>query len=316
MERWLNQGDVIAVLYGGQSSERDVSLQTGEAVHKALVARGYDARFVDQDEGVAEALNAMKPKLVWNALHGTYGEDGAIQGLLEILGIPYTGSDVTASAIAMSKVHSKRIFQAQGIPTPKYRVLSRDEILADEDAQPPFECPVVVKPDGEGSSVGVSVVKTADDYAEALRRAAGYAKQVVVERFIPGKEVMVGLLSGKVLGTVEVRPKRGFYDYDAKYVTHDTEYLCPAPIDTREAEQCCQVALDAFRCLGCAGHARVDLRLSPEGGVYILEINTLPGMTDTSLLPMIAKEAGLSFEDLTEQIALDARCYKTRGLTR
>jgi D-alanine-D-alanine ligase len=297
----------VAVLYGGRSSEREVSLRSGAAIHKALVARGYDAELLDVGLDVAERLRAMKAEVAFIGLHGRWGEDGCIQGLLESMAIPYTGSGVLASALGMDKVASKQAFLARGIPTAEYRVLTRDEARKASAAELPFGLPAVVKPNAEGSSVGVHIVKTADEYTAACADAAQYRGDVLVERFVKGREIQCAVLDDEALGSIEVRPAREFYDYIAKYNSGGTtQYLFPAPIPPAAEARVREVTLAAHRALGCAGATRTDLILAEDGSVTVLEVNTLPGMTETSLLPKIAAGRGLSFEDLCERILAGA----------
>src|SRR5687767_7790740 len=240
----------IAVLMGGISAERDVSLNTGKGVHEALRSKGYDAVAVEWREGkdlVAE-LRAVKPEAVWIALHGTWGEDGCVQGLLECLRIPYTGSGVTASAIAMDKVLSKRIFDDHGIPTPEWRVLgAADSPVSHAGAVGGVPC--VVKPSREGSTVGVTIVKRSEQLEEAVALARQCHGETLFERFIAGRELSVGILGEQVLGTVEIRTKAAYYDYEAKYERSDNEYLVPAPVDPKVDDEVRTAALRAYRAL-------------------------------------------------------------------
>ena len=295
----------IAVVMGGLSAEREVSLNTGAGVVAALLEKGHDAVAVDWAPGTSlpKLLDAVGAEVVWNALNGTYGEDGAVQGLCACMGIKCTGSGILASALAMDKVASKRIFESHGVPTPRWRLLHAHEDVA---ALHDFGFPMVVKPGNEGSSVGVSIV----DDAAALPAAVDLARQhhgpVLVEEYIAGTEVFVGILDDRVLGSVEVRPAGRFYDYDAKYKRNDTKYLLPPEIAPDVLARCEAHALEAYRALGCAGHARPDLRIDRAGGVFVLEVNTLPGLTKTSLLPKIAAKAGISYAELCERILASA----------
>ncbi len=292
----------IGVLLGWLSAEREVSLNTGRGVHRALVEKGYDAVAIDWSRGrdLTELLRAERVELVWNALHGTYGEDGAVQGLLECLGIPYTGSGITASAVAMDKIVSKRLFDHAGIPTPEWRLLQPG------DPMPDLGWPCVVKPSREGSTVGVTIVKDASGFDDAVALARRCHGETLVERFVAGREASVGILDGEVLGTVEIRPRRAFYDYEAKYQSGDTEYLVPPSFGPEVGGPCQDAARRAYLALGCAGHARVDARIDDEGRSFILEVNTLPGMTGTSLLPKIAAHRGMDYATLVEKILLSA----------
>jgi D-alanine-D-alanine ligase len=304
MSQW--KGKRIGVVMGGLSSERDVSLNTGRGVAKALRDRGHDVVDIDWREGTSlpALLADARVEVVWNALHGTFGEDGAVQGLLACLGIPGTGSGILASALAMDKVASKRLFESHRVPTPTWRVFDpawkTPEAVAAAVASWPV--PIVVKPAREGSSVGVSIVRDHGGVAAAVALARSHRGPTIIEHFIAGKELHVGVLDGAVLGSVEVRPSSEFYDYAAKYQRGDTQYLVPAPLPADVAERAHAVALEAYRALGCSGHGRVDLRLAEDGKPFVLEVNTLPGMTGTSLLPKIAAHAGIDYASLCERI--------------
>ena len=297
----------IGVLMGGLSAERDVSLHTGAGVHQALLAKGYDAVALDWSSGrdLTSLLRDNRVQVAWIALHGTHGEDGCVQGLLECLKIPYTGSGVTASAVAMDKVLSKRLFDGSGLPTPKWCVLAPGGDAAKEASQ--FGWPVVVKPSCEGSTVGITIATDEATLVKAVELALSCHGETLLERFVAGRELSVGILDDAVLGTVEIRPRAAFYDYEAKYLRHDTEYLVPAPLSEKVDHEAREVALAAYRALGCQAHARVDLRLDDENKVWVLEVNSLPGMTGTSLLPKIAKHAGLDYASLVERILRSAR---------
>lgn len=291
----------IGVLMGGLSSEREVSLRTGAAVAKALREGGYTVVELDVGKDVATRLTAEKIDVAFIALHGRYGEDGSIQGLLESLFIPYTGSGVLASAVGMEKVFTKQVFVAHGLPTPPSKAYAT---AAQALASPPdFPLPWVVKPSREGSSVGIHICKTKDAYAPAVEDAAKYAGLILVEQFIKGREVQGAVLDDEALGVIEIVPAREFYDYQAKYgAGSGTQYLFPAPIPPEAYEKVNQVCLAAHRALGCSGASRSDVILAPDGQVYLLELNTLPGMTATSLLPKIAQGRGISFLNLCERL--------------
>jgi D-alanine-D-alanine ligase len=292
----------IGVLMGGPSAERDVSLKTGAAVLAALKRKGYDAVAIDVDATVPERLERERVQLAFIALHGRLGEDGAIQGLLEVLGIPYTGSGVLASALGMDKVVSRRLFEAAGLPVPRYLLVTRTASIP----LLPFPFPVVVKPNGEGSSVGVSIVSQASALPAALDQAFGYDRRVLIEAYIAGKEIQVGILGERALGAIEIRPKTAFYDYVAKYTPGMSEHLFPAPLSAEVTRRTLEVALAAFRALGCEGYGRVDFLVDEAGTPYVLEVNTLPGLTETSLLPDIARGVGIAFDDLVEAIVTAA----------
>ncbi len=288
----------VGVLMGGRSSEREISLRTGRAVADALEARGHLVIRVDLDQRRwSSVLADARIDVAWIALHGTLGEDGCIQGLLEIEGIPYTGSGVLASALAMDKVMSKRVFESNRIPTPAWRIVTEP---ADALA---VGLPVVVKPSEEGSSVGVTRVLEERDLGAAIDVARRLHGVVLAERMIAGNDFSVGILGETVLGTVEIRPKNAFYDYEAKYERKDTEYLCPAPLPPEIDRAMRDASLAAHRALGCKGYSRVDAIVTPDHQeMAILEVNTLPGMTATSLLPKMAAAAGLSYGELCERI--------------
>lgn len=301
------RGKKIGVLMGGLSAEREVSLRTGEAICAALVERGYDAAPVFVDRDLDLVLRQSRIDVAFLALHGRYGEDGCVQGLLEVLGIPYTGSDVLASALAMNKVKAKEIFRLRNLPTPPYYVLTKAQAEAVADEHAGFGFPAVVKPCGEGSSVGVSVVQDASELEAAVEEALTFDDEVLIERFIEGKEISVAILDDRPLGAIEIAPRQGFYDYGAKYTAGRTEYVMPARLGPERYRGVLQQALLAHRALGCAGATRVDLIVSDRGNEYLLEVNTIPGMTPTSLLPKIAHHAGLDFADLVEDILGGAR---------
>jgi D-alanine-D-alanine ligase len=296
----------IGVLMGGLSAERDVSIRSGEAIVAALTDRGYDAwpLFVDRD--VDLVLRQSRIDVAFLALHGRYGEDGCIQGLLELLGIPYTGSGVLASALAMNKVRAKEIFRLNNLPTaPGYVVSDSCEDLLELHGS--FGFPVVVKPAGEGSSLGIRIARDELELESAVEQALRFDDDVLVERFIEGKEVSVGILDGKPLGAVEIVPKRGFFDFHNKYTSGRTEYHLPARLSPERYRSALRLATLAHDALGCEGATRVDLIVSERGNEVVLELNSLPGMTPTSLLPKIAHSAGLSFEDLVEETLKSAR---------
>ncbi|MFC1769846.1 D-alanine--D-alanine ligase [Nitrospirota bacterium] len=287
----------IGVLLGGTSAEREVSLKSGVAVSKALVTLGYDVLDIDVDRNVARAILDSEIDLAFIALHGGTGEDGSIQGMLEVMGIPYTGSGVMASAIAMDKVISKHIFKSAGLSVPEF------EVLTQENDDTSFELPVVVKPSKEGSSIGVSIVRTEEEFRVALKNALAYEGPALIERYIKGKEVQIAVLGDRALGGVEVRPTNEFYDFEAKYTAGKTEYILPPEIDDDTYGMSMDCGLAAHNALGCSGATRVDLLIDEVGGeIFVLEVNTIPGMTETSLLPKIAQMAGFDFPALIESI--------------
>lgn len=293
----------VGVLLGGPSAERDVSLVSGRAVARALRRMGYEVKALDATRNLPALLRKHRVQVAFNALHGKVGEDGCVQGLLEVMGIPYTGSGVTTSALCMDKVLAKQVFVQNRIPTPPYRVVRHESRLEEL----PLALPLVVKPRAEGSAIGVSIVRRTKDLAAAVRAAQRYDDDVLVEKYIPGKEVTVGLLNGIALGVTEIRPEKGFYDYAAKYTAGLARHVYPAPLSKALYNRAKAVAARACVLLGCEGTPRVDLRITPEGRLYVLEINTLPGMTPLSLLPEIAQGEGIDFAGLVERILDGAR---------
>jgi D-alanine-D-alanine ligase len=309
----------IGVLMGGQSSERDVSLRTGAAVHRALCRRGYDAVTIDVGPTLSRDLRDQKVAIAFLALHGPGGEDGSMQGFLETLGIPYTGSGIQASAVGMHKVTTKTILAAHGIPVPPGTVIKRGEKISGAQMLrvTKLRWPVVVKPASEGSTIGVTIVRKPSQWTEALALAHKYDRDAMAEAYIPGHEVTVSLLGRQdeaplVLPAVEIVAPGGFYDFAAKYEKGKTQYLCPAPLSASVTREIRALALRTYEVLGCAGAARVDFRITPRGRPYVLEINTVPGMTETSLLPMAAAQAGIGYEELTERI-LESAVARIKG---
>jgi len=304
----------IGVIMGGSSSERDVSLRSGAAVAEALTARGHEViRFLLGETFGPEILTTlMRARLdaAFLALHGRLGEDGCVQGLLEIAQIPYTGSGVLASALAMDKLKSKELFRLHNVPTPPYYTLEAKDLCDLEAIHGSFGYPVMVKPRGEGSSLGVSKANDATELSRAVTHALELDDVVLVERFVSGIEVDVGVLDGRVLGAIEIAPKKGFYDYEAKYTPGMTDYYLPARLSPARLSGVQNLALRAARALGTTGAVRVDLLVTPGENEYVLEVNTLPGMTQTSLLPKIAASAGYDFGDLCETILAGARLHQ------
>lgn len=332
----------IAVLMGGESAERDVSLATGAGVIAGLREAGHEAIGVDTALGAGQLSDPEAKKtplikekppdskelsiyrgettiqtvsspdlrqvnLVFIALHGGVGENGTIQALLDLLKIPYTGSGVAASAIAMDKLAAKKVISASGIQTPGW-IVRDSESLTDENeliraVKEGVGFPVVVKPNDQGSSVGLDIVQSPDKLFEKARLAAEYSDRVLFERFIPGRELTVSILGDEVLPVAEVKPIDGFYDYHHKYTPGLTDKIVPAPITEEETKNIQKLGLSAFKVLGCRGYARIDFRMSSEGEFYFLEANTLPGMTQTSLVPKAAKAAGIDFPELLNRIA-------------
>ena len=290
----------VAVLLGGKSAEREISLLSGNGVLKALRAKGVDAHPFDPAQRDLFDLKREGFARCFIALHGRGGEDGSLQGVLEFLGIPYTGSGVLASALAMDKVRTKKLWSAEGLPTAPHAVLTRDSDL--KAVAKKLGLPLFVKPSSEGSSVGMTKVKRAADLDEAFAAAVNYDPVVIAEKFIDGPELTAGILGSRVLPLIRIETPREFYDYQAKYFTDDTRYLIPSGLATKKEAQLQALCLDAFRALGCRGWGRVDLMLDRRGRPFLLEINTAPGMTGHSLVPMAAKAVGLGYEDLCVKI--------------
>lgn len=303
----------VGVLYGGRSAEREVSLMSGAGVLAALQSKGVDAHGFDPAARNIAELAAEKFERVFIALHGRYGEDGTLQGMLEQLGIPYTGSGVMASSIGMDKVMTKRVWLSHGLPTPRFLVLdsqsTSDEELNNVPAQ--LGLPLMLKAPHEGSSIGISKVTSASDMQSGFAFCAKYDEVVLAEEFIRGRELTVPVLGSgrdaRALPVVEIRAPEGNYDYQNKYFSDDTQYLCPAPLDEALTKRIQTIAVNAFNALGCSGWARVDFLLrATDSEPFLLEINTSPGMTGHSLVPMAAKAAGVSYEDLCVEILRSA----------
>jgi len=290
----------IGVLMGGLSAEREVSLKSGAAVHKALLAQGYNAVALDVGRDLAARLAEEGIEVAFICLHGRYGEDGAVQGLLELTGIPYTGSGVLASALAMDKVFAKKIFAASGLTITPYVVFKAGEAV--DASALPFALPLVVKPSREGSSVGVSIVKTVTELPQALENAFRYDSEVLVEKYVKGREIQVGIVAEKGIGAIEIVPKNEFYDFEAKYTDGMATHIMPAALPQDQYAALLQLGERAHAALGCSGYSRVDFIVTEDKEAYLLEVNTLPGMTDLSLLPEIAQHAGVGFAELVERI--------------
>ena len=309
----------VAVLLGGNSAEREISLMSGQGVLDALRSRGVDAHPFDPAQRELGELRRDGFTCCFIALHGRYGEDGTVQGALELLGIPYTGSGVMASSIAMDKVMTKRLWLAQGLPTPDYVVLSSPH--QEGSAQLASLCqstsdrlglPLIVKPPHEGSSIGVSKVAVAADLPQALRLSAGYEPEVLCEAFVDGEELTCALLgtgaAARALPLVRIQAPQGAYDYQNKYFTDLVKYQCPSGLPAQEEAEITRIALAAYRALGCRGWARADLMLrASDRRVFLLEMNTAPGMTSHSLVPMSARAAGLDYPDLCLEVLRQAR---------
>ncbi|SEA22740.1 D-alanine--D-alanine ligase [Desulfuromusa kysingii] len=294
----------IGVLLGGLSAEREISLKTGNASLSALQQLGYDVVAIDVNKGLPQQLLQAGIEVAFIALHGRFGEDGRVQGLLEMMQIPYTGSGVMASSIAIDKVMTKQIFSYHQLPTPRFDFMrpgdsTKDLLLRCQDL------PVVVKPSREGSTIGITIVKNQTELAAGIQRAADLDGTVLVEEYIDGIELTVSVLNGEAFPVIQIVPRSGFYDYQSKYTTGATKYLIPAPISPALYKLVQQAAVKACHVLGCRGAARVDF-MCREDDFQCIEVNTIPGMTATSLLPQAAKVAGIDFPQLVEMILLDA----------
>ena len=320
----------VALLMGGRSSEREISLRTGRGIAQALRNLGHEVLAVDAANGrllpageeekaalpeeavrhlpaaatgaIAQAEAVNEADVVFVALHGGAGEDGTVQALLELAGKPYTGSGVLASALAMDKAMAKRIFEHEGLATPKWVLARAGAEMPTVNATALGGYPLVVKPNTEGSTVGLTIVTRPADLPEALRLAARYGPEVMIEQFIPGRELTVAVLGDEALPVVEIRPHGGHYDYESKYTAGMTDYFCPADLPEPLAARIREMGARAARVLGCRGVVRADIRLSPQNEPYLLEVNTIPGMTPTSLVPMAAKAAGMSYDDLVARM--------------
>lgn len=290
----------VAVLMGGWSAEREVSLNSGQAVLAALKKQGVDAHGIDVDRQVCQELIAGGYDRVFNILHGRGGEDGEIQGMLDILRIPYTGTGVLGSALAMDKLLTKQLWHGIGLPTPEYRVLASEQdcLQALED----MGLPLMVKPSLEGSSIGMSKVVDAKNMVQAWKKALVCGSSVIAEKFIQGKEYTAGVIDNRVLPMIRLETARDFYDYQAKYQDEDTQYHCPCGLTPELEQQLAVLALRAFDAVQGKGWGRVDFMLDEFENPWLIEVNTVPGMTDHSLVPMAAKQAGLSFEQLVMDI--------------
>ncbi len=300
----------VALLLGGISAEREVSLKSGATVLAALQARGVDAHAIDVGAEVMQQLQAGGFDRCFIMLHGRGGEDGTMQGALELLGLPYTGSGVLASSLGMDKWRSKLLWQSLGLPVPACVVLDGKSDFAAVEQQ--LGLPLFVKPAREGSSVGISKVTKPGELAAAYAKAVEHDSLVLAEQYLGGGEYTVAILDGQPLPVVKIVPKAEFYDYEAKYLVDDTEYQCPADLTAEQTETMQQLALKAFDALGCRGWGRIDVLLDDAGKAYLLEANTLPGMTDHSLVPMAARAAGMTIEDLVWRI-LEGSMVKANG---
>ena len=301
----------VAVLYGGVSAEREVSLNSGKGVAAALYERGFEVRLIDVGRDVGQLVSELTPppEVVFNALHGQFGEDGRVQGVLDLLGIKYTHSGVLASALAMDKAMARKAFAAAGIPVCEGMVVSREAMLANVD---PMPRPYVVKPIAEGSSVGVRIVQAGDTDAPFDAEGWTFGDHALVERFIPGRELTVTVMGERALAVTEIRTTQGFYDYRNKYTAGQSEHVLPAPVPDEVYQRCLDLSVQAHAALGCRGVSRADFRYDDTPGgtgeLILLEVNTQPGMTELSLVPEQAQYVGISFGELVEWCVEEAAC--------
>lgn len=299
----------VAVLYGGKSAEREVSLKSGAAVIEALTSAGVDVVAIDVGDDLLERLQSEKIDRAFIILHGRGGEDGSMQGLLECLGIPYTGSGILASALAMDKLRTKQVWQSLGIPTPRHAVLASEQDCVAASAELGF--PLIVKPAHEGSSIGMAKVNSEQELVAAWKDAARYDAQVLVEQWIHGPEFTIAVLRGQVLPPIALGTPHVFYDYDAKYIANDTQYRIPCGLDSVKEQELIDLTARACDAIGIEGWGRLDVMQDEQGRFWLLEVNTAPGMTDHSLVPMAARAAGLDFQQLVLAILADS--VATRG---
>lgn len=296
----------IGVLMGGPSTEREISLKSGKAVYEALTGQGLDTVAIDiKTDSVDENTRLLKSHnlaCAFIALHGRFGEDGRIQELLEQLGITYTGSGILASWLAMDKIASRRIFEIYGLAVPRYKVINKSFYSPNWQVNRALKMPLVVKPATHGSSIGLSLVTQEKELDKAIETALGFDENILIEEYIPGREITVGILAEKALPVVEIMPTCKFFDYQAKYSAGLTDYRVPADIEEEVLKRVNQAALKAHKFLNCAGCSRVDIILSPDNIPYILEVNTIPGLTETSLLPKAARAGGIEFGQLCRKL--------------
>ena len=298
MDREVLKAQRVGVLMGGISSERDISFKSGKAVIQGLKRRGYNVTAIDVDPDLAIKLKRKHIGAAFIALHGRWGEDGSVQGLLEIMGIPYTGSGVLGSAMAMDKVVMKMMFESMGIPSPAYT-------QAEDGGTVHFPLPFVVKPANEGSTIGISIVKKQKEVMAAIKKARMFDKKVMVEKYIEGDEITVGIVNGEALPVVQVKPSSGFYDFEAKYTKGMTEYIVPAKIDKTIAKKAGDIAMEVYKAFELTGCVRIDM-LVDDDLPKVIDINTSPGMTETSLVPKAWESLGRTFDELVEAILMEA----------
>jgi len=300
----------IGVLMGGLSAEREISHESGNAILYALKEKGYNTCSINVDRDVAQRIAEERIDVAFIALHGRWGEDGTVQGMLEIMGIPYTGSGVLASALAMNKAMTKKVLCFHTLPTPDFQVFNKEGISEGRvEEKIRLKFPVVVKPVSEGSTIGISLVKNREGLADAAKEAFTYTDQIIIEEFVHGSEVTLGILNGRPLPVIEIVPKDGFYDYKSKYTPGETEYIIPARLTNSRLSEVTDVGLRVYEAIGCHGAARVDMIMGSKGKINILEINTVPGMTAISLIPKAAGYSGLSFDDLVEEMLKSAKLH-------
>lgn len=298
MDREVLKAQRVGVLMGGISSERDISFKSGKAVIQGLKRRGYNVTAIDVDPDLAIKLKRKHIGAAFIALHGRWGEDGSVQGLLEIMGIPYTGSGVLGSAMAMDKVVMKMMFESMGIPSPAYT-------QAEDGGTVHFPLPFIVKPANEGSTIGISIVKKQKEVMAAIKKARMFDKKVMIEKYIEGDEITVGIVNGEALPVVQVKPSSGFYDFEAKYTKGMTEYIVPAKIDKTIAKKAGDIAMEVYKAFELAGCVRIDM-LVDDDLPKVIDINTSPGMTETSLVPKAWESLGRTFDELVEAILMEA----------
>ncbi|MEW6625036.1 MAG: D-alanine--D-alanine ligase [Bacillota bacterium] len=300
----------IAVLLGGKSAEREISLKTGYAVAGALINLGYEVAKIDTGEPFINKLKEFDPHLVFIALHGPFGEDGTMQGLLEILGYPYTGCGVLTSSITMNKIYTKRLLKEAGVPTPEFVVLKENIYLKNKEDSiynliNTLDYPMVIKAPSQGSTIGIYFAKTKEDIYDMLPQAFSIEKEILIERFIKGREVTISIMGNDdpiILPSIEIVSHTGVYDYQAKYTKGLSDHIIPARLDPKVLATVNKLAAQSYKLLGCRGFARVDFMVEEDIKPYVLEINTIPGMTETSLFPDAAQNAGLSFEQLIQKL--------------
>lgn len=301
----------VAVLMGGWNSEREVSLRSGDAAYQALLNLGYKASKIDLSREIYRHIQEVKPDVIFNALHGQYGEDGRIQGFLDILNIPYTHSKITASAICMDKILTRKICETAGVKSPRYEILKKGEDAQNKEKLFNIGKPFVIKPINEGSSVGVEVI-LANVQFDISKYEWKYGEEMILEKYLAGQEIQVAVMDNKALGAIEIRPHGLFYDYKCKYTAGMTDYIMPAEISAEKYAEVLDLAKKCHMLVGCSGVSRIDFILNNKDGgdnqFYLLEVNTHPGFTPTSLVPKIAKQAGISFEEIVDYLVKSASC--------